>query len=154
VANGSRRPFFNWHEQLLVQRQPRTMQRQFFVSRALLGCLLLLAVAVVLSSQSQASSLAAPVRAFDFVLRWKWLAPDGFWRPVITVNDQFPGPLIEVNEGDNVVLTVHNELMLEQTTVHFHGLTMKGTPFMDGAAFVTQVCIHTLLISDSPRLTH
>jgi bilirubin oxidase len=52
-------------------------------------------------------------------------APTELW----TYNDQFPGPLIEVNEGDHVHITVQNDLP-EETTVHWHGLPVP--PDMDG----------------------
>jgi FtsP/CotA-like multicopper oxidase with cupredoxin domain len=50
-------------------------------------------------------------------------------------NDQVPGPLIRVRQGDHVVLNVHNELP-ETTTVHWHGLDVPNE--MDGPAFITQ----------------
>jgi FtsP/CotA-like multicopper oxidase with cupredoxin domain len=78
-------------------------------------------------------------REFEFVLRWKWLNPDGYWRNVMTINDQFPGPVINITQGDMVSLKVKSELIRDVTSMHFHGLTMKGYPFMDGAAYVTQV---------------
>ncbi len=42
-----------------------------------------------------------------------------------------PGPLIEANVGDEVVVRIQNDL-LESTTVHFHGLRLDS--MMDGAA--------------------
>ena len=35
--------------------------------------------------------------------------PDGVFRPMIVVNNQYPGPLIEANEGDTIVVHVNNE---------------------------------------------
>ncbi len=37
-----------------------------------------------------------------------------------------------------MVVTVHNELNLEVTSIHWHGLLQRGTPFMDGVPYVTQ----------------
>ena len=33
---------------------------------------------------------------------------------------------------------VTNHLLLEGTTLHFHGMYQKGTPWMDGVGYVTQ----------------
>lgn len=39
---------------------------------------------------------------FSVTLTWAKGAPDGFERDMIFVNGQFPGPTLEINEGDNV----------------------------------------------------
>ncbi|KAL9567382.1 hypothetical protein ACKAV7_008457 [Fusarium commune] len=56
---------------------------------------------------------------------------DGFEREVYLINDQQPGPLVDVDEGDDVEIFVHNDLNVE-TTIHWHGLLQRGTPHMDG----------------------
>jgi FtsP/CotA-like multicopper oxidase with cupredoxin domain len=38
------------------------------------------------------------------------LAPDGFSRPMLVFNNQYPGPLIEANWGDTIKVTVINNL--------------------------------------------
>ena len=38
------------------------------------------------------------------------LAPDGVSRQMIVINGQFPGPLIEANEGDTIIVNVQNDL--------------------------------------------
>jgi FtsP/CotA-like multicopper oxidase with cupredoxin domain len=66
-----------------------------------------------------------------------------------------PGPLIEANEGDTIVVRawsrfpldclvhrstqvhVHNALS-ESTSMHWHGIHQNGTAFMDGVAGVSQ----------------
>lgn len=47
-------------------------------------------------------------------------------------NGQFPGPLIRANWGDNLVVTVNNNLKSNGTGVHWHGVRMKSTCPMDG----------------------
>ncbi|KAJ3416604.1 ferroxidase fet3 [Chytridiales sp. JEL 0842] len=44
---------------------------------------------------------------------------------------------IEVNTGDRVIVNVTNALDVP-TSIHWHGLTQAGTPFMDGVSGVTQ----------------
>lgn len=60
-------------------------------------------------------------RKFELTLTWEKHAPDGFERDMILVNGQFPGPLLEMNQGDDVEVLVHNK-MPHNTTVHFHGM--------------------------------
>jgi FtsP/CotA-like multicopper oxidase with cupredoxin domain len=42
---------------------------------------------------------------------------------LLTVNGQFPGPLLEANWGDVVEVTVHNNITgpAEGTAIHWHG---------------------------------
>ena len=55
---------------------------------------------------------------------------------MITINGQFPGPLIEANWGDMISVTVWNEIWNpgEGLSMHWHGLDQRGTPWMDGVA--------------------
>ncbi|TVY74179.1 Laccase-1 [Fusarium oxysporum f. sp. cubense] len=62
---------------------------------------------------------------------------DGFEREVYLINGQQPGPLVDVDEGDDVKIFVQNDLNVE-TTIHWHGLLQRGTPHMDGVPGVTQ----------------
>lgn len=60
-------------------------------------------------------------RKFELTLTWEKHAPDGFEREMILVNGQFPGPLLELNQGDDVEIVVHNK-MPYNTTIHCHGM--------------------------------
>ena len=71
-------------------------------------------------------------RYYNFVISRGTIAPDGVERSVILVNGQFPGPTIEANWGDTLSITCTNELADEGTSIHWHGMLQKGTPFMDG----------------------
>ncbi|XP_017091486.2 uncharacterized protein Mco4 [Drosophila bipectinata] len=62
---------------------------------------------------------------------------DGLESQVMVVNGQLPGMAIEVCLGDTVVADVINS-MHETTTVHWHGMHQRMTPFMDGVPHVTQ----------------
>lgn len=61
----------------------------------------------------------------------------GYRTPFIAINGKFPGPEIQVCLGDKIEVVVRNELT-EETTIHWHGLLQKKTPWMDGAPYVTQ----------------
>ncbi|KAG0647879.1 Diphenol oxidase 1 [Hyphodiscus hymeniophilus] len=63
--------------------------------------------------------------------------PDGVYRPMLTINGQFPGPMIECNEGDTIVIEVDNQ-SVNATSLHFHGIFQNGTNWMDGTTGITQ----------------
>lgn len=76
------------------------------------------------------------VRRYNFTVARQTLAPDGFERPMIHVNGQYPGPSIEANWGDTIEVTVNNQIFGpdEGTSLHFHGFLQHKTPWMDGAS--------------------
>lgn len=53
---------------------------------------------------------------------------------MLFINGKFPGPLIEVNRGDRLVVNVTNHLSKNSTTIHWHGLFQNGTNWFDGTA--------------------
>lgn len=56
-------------------------------------------------------NLKAPIiRRFNFVLSEGEGTFDGIRKRMLLVNNQYPGPTIEVDEGDEVVVTVVNNL--------------------------------------------
>lgn len=77
-------------------------------------------------------------REYTFNISHGLAAPDGFWKPMILVNNQSPGPLIEANTGDTVRVTVNNHMPNASTSLHFHGIDQRGTTWMDGVAAVSQ----------------
>ncbi|KAF2815212.1 uncharacterized protein BDZ99DRAFT_379150 [Mytilinidion resinicola] len=63
--------------------------------------------------------------------------PDGVYRPMMVINGQFPGPLIEANEGDTIVVQIINKAT-NATSIHWHGLYQNGSNWMDGTVGITQ----------------
>ncbi|KAK3330655.1 multicopper like protein [Apodospora peruviana] len=80
------------------------------------------------------------IRTYDFTISRGVIAPDGYHRDVLLVNGAFPGPMIEANWGDKIIVNVHNNITApeEGTVVHWHGFLQQGTPWEDGAPGVTQ----------------
>ncbi|CAI6093569.1 unnamed protein product [Clonostachys chloroleuca] len=68
------------------------------------------------------------------------LNPDGIYRPMMLINNQFPGPLVECNEGDRIIVHIENRAV-NATSIHFHGLFQNGTNTMDGTVGITQCAI-------------
>ncbi|KAI0132167.1 Cupredoxin [Xylariales sp. AK1849] len=78
------------------------------------------------------------VREYVFNISQALAAPDGFQKPMILVNGQSPGPLIEANTGDTIRITVNNLMGNWSTTVHWHGINQHHSTWMDGVAGVSQ----------------
>jgi len=88
---------------------------------------------------SHALLAAAATVTYDFNITWVTANPDGMAdRPVIGINGQWPIPTIRVDVGDQLVVNVLNSLGNQSTSLHFHGLYMRGATFMDGPVAVTQ----------------
>lgn len=86
------------------------------------------------------NSLAALV-TYDWSIDWVTAAPDGFSRPVIGVNGEWPCPIVQANVGDTVVINLHNNMGNETTGLHFHGIRQYGSPEMDGPVAATQCSV-------------
>ena len=68
-----------------------------------------------------------------------FISADGFGsRMVIAVNRRFPGPPIIAYENHKIIVHMRNLMHTDSTTVHFHGIHQKQTPWSDGVAFVSQ----------------
>jgi FtsP/CotA-like multicopper oxidase with cupredoxin domain len=76
-------------------------------------------------------------REFTWSVRDHVHNPDGIFRPMILVNNMYPGPCIEANEGDTIVVHVDNQAS-NATAIHWHGIYQSGSPHMDGTVGVTQ----------------
>ena len=55
----------------------------------------------LLASNWVSYAIAARV-VFPITLTWQTNAPDGFDRKMIMINGQFPGPLLNLEQGDDV----------------------------------------------------
>ncbi|KAK4211161.1 putative extracellular dihydrogeodin oxidase [Rhypophila decipiens] len=79
----------------------------------------------------------------------KWLSvrqgecsPDGFKRPCMTMNGTIPGPTIEADWGDELIIHVTNDMSHDihlgnGTAIHWHGLRMLNNMANDGVPGVT-----------------
>ncbi|KAK6176485.1 hypothetical protein SNE40_014765 [Patella caerulea] len=80
------------------------------------------------------TSIAEPIPIEGVATADGWEDP----RLLIVVNGQFPGPALEVFEGQTIIVHVSNSLPSESLTIHWHGLPQNGSPWMDGVSFLTQ----------------
>lgn len=75
---------------------------------------------------------------YDFNITWVTASPDGFSRPTIGINGEWPLPVMKAAKGDRVIVHVDNQLGNQTTSLHFHGLFMNGSTHMDGPTAVSQ----------------
>ncbi|GAA5919729.1 hypothetical protein JCM5296_000104 [Sporobolomyces johnsonii] len=91
----------------------------------------------VLKGAAAMAQEPAQTRTYSFVVEERTGAPDGESKTMLVVNGMFPGPTIEVNSDDRIVVNVTN-MMPNATSIHWHGLYQRGTPYYDGTTGVTQ----------------
>jgi iron transport multicopper oxidase len=102
-----------------------------------MGISSLLTFALSLAGYRSGIRSAATV-TYEWDVTWVNAAPDGFARPVIGINGQWPCPPIHANLGDTIIVKLNNRLGNETTGLHFHGLSQLNTEEMDGASGATQ----------------
>lgn len=80
------------------------------------------------------------VRRYNWEISRGQLAPDGFLKDGIFINGGYPGPVLEANWGDTFEITIHNNISgpEEGTSLHWHGINQKGTPWFDGVPGASQ----------------
>ena len=83
-----------------------------------------------------APRMEGDVKVFDLdasVIRWNILS----WKTVTAyaINQQVPGPRLELNEGDHIRINFTNHLP-DSASMHWHGLVVPNA--MDGPAHITQ----------------
>lgn len=84
-------------------------------------------------------AICAQAAYLEYNITWVSRNPDGLHeRPVMGINDQWPIPALRVTKGEQVVIKVRNHLGNETTSLHWHGLYMNGTAYMDGPPGVAQ----------------
>lgn len=82
--------------------------------------------------------ITAKVVYLQWDITWVNAAPDGYERPVIGINNQWPCPQIDAEVGDRLVVDVTNSLGNQSTAIHWHGIHQYATGVMDGDSFVAQ----------------
>src|SRR5690606_36227935 len=76
------------------------------------------------------SAIFAAVKEYHLVIDESPVNLTGKTVQRISVNGQFPAPLLEFEEGDDAVIHVKNNLKHQDSSIHWHGLLLPG--LMDG----------------------
>lgn len=77
-------------------------------------------------------------RVYNLEITNTTMAPDGFERIVMAINGTYPGPTLEANWGDTMVVNVKNSLQHNGTSIHWHGVRMLNSCQHDGVNGVTE----------------
>ncbi|KAH3675420.1 hypothetical protein WICMUC_002709 [Wickerhamomyces mucosus] len=85
-----------------------------------------------------AVAVNAETHVYNWTTGWGTANLDGYERPVITCNGEFPWPDIEINKGDRVELYLTNGFDDRNTSLHFHGIFQHGSAQMDGPEMIAQ----------------
>ncbi|QIO05179.1 copper resistance system multicopper oxidase [Acinetobacter shaoyimingii] len=83
-----------------------------------------------LASLCSVTWVQAAVKEYHLDIAEKSINVTGRAVKKITVNGQFPAPLLEFYEGDDAVIHVHNSLKKQDSSIHWHGILLPG--IMDG----------------------
>ena len=89
------------------------------------------------------SLFSATIVEYTLNIEYKWMTIDNFTKAVICVNGLNVGPLIRCNKGDTLRINIVNSLWDKYVTIHWHGVDMRGTPWMDGVPFITECPIQS-----------
>jgi len=101
-------------------------------------CAALLAPATAFACENCKSSKPAPgqrVVEYDLHIAEARQSPAGKLVRVLTINGGIPGPTLRFREGDFARIRVHNDLLKETTSTHWHGLLLPNP--QDGVPHVT-----------------
>jgi len=87
--------------------------------------------------------LNAELVEYTLNIEYKWMKIGEVSKSVICVNGLNVGPVIRCNKGDTLKINIFNNLWDKGLTIHYHGMTMRKTPWMDGVPFVTECPLQT-----------
>ncbi|KAG0143863.1 hypothetical protein CROQUDRAFT_48195 [Cronartium quercuum f. sp. fusiforme G11] len=76
-------------------------------------------------------------REYTFVIDERLGKPDGYEKDMLVVNGQYPGPILEVNQDDLVIIHVEN-MSVNTTSITWHGLYQAGSSYFDGVRGVSE----------------
>ncbi|XP_057509957.1 laccase-12-like [Actinidia eriantha] len=101
------------------------------------SCFLLLLGLLLLFANAMPLLAHAKTHYHDFVVQATKVKRLCKTHNTITVNGMYPGPTLEVNNGDSLVINVVNRARYN-VTIHWHGIRQMRTGWADGPEFVTQ----------------
>ncbi|KDP45752.1 hypothetical protein JCGZ_17359 [Jatropha curcas] len=84
-----------------------------------------------------AANSQAEIHYHEFVIQAKPVKRLCRTHNTITVNGQFPGPTLQVRNGDSLVIKAINNAQYN-VTLHWHGIRQLRNPWADGPDMVTQ----------------
>ncbi|CAN0903902.1 LAC3 [Linum grandiflorum] len=116
---------------MALLRNQRAKQSSVSTHLCLLGLVLILTFGLL------ASFSEAKVHYHDFIIEAKPVKRLCRTHNTITVNGQFPGPTLDVRNGDTLVIRAINRAQYN-ISLHWHGVRHLRNPWADGPEYVTQ----------------
>lgn len=97
----------------------------------------LLPILVIFGILTTAGRSTAETVEYDLEIAEQHWSPTESLRPVraLAINGDIPGPTLRFKEGDLARIRVHNRLLKEETSIHWHGLLLPNA--QDGVPHVT-----------------
>ena len=89
-------------------------------------------------SLSRCNVVSADVVEYNFAIGYFVASPDGSPVNILGINNQIPSPTIDVQQGDTLVVNVANNDPVHSHSLHWHGLSQRGSPEMDGVVGISQ----------------
>ena len=74
-----------------------------------------------------------------------WVDGKNF-KVILSLNGVVPSPTIIVDEGATIIAHINNQLTAEVSSIHWHGIEQRNTPWMDGVGEITQCGIRAASI--------
>ncbi|GLJ26190.1 hypothetical protein SUGI_0502520 [Cryptomeria japonica] len=96
-----------------------------------------LLVCIVFAAATAVAHPFYPFFTHTFVIESKSVERLCQKQDIITVNGQFPGPTLSVNNGDTLIVQVINKAQYN-ATIHWHGVRQMRTAWSDGPEYITQ----------------
>ena len=82
---------------------------------------------------------ARPIRRFSVVVSTTTLYADcNPLRDASVINGSMPGPVLRARAGERLLVNVTNAMTDQNTTIHWHGLSMYLNPASDGTPMISQ----------------
>lgn len=84
-----------------------------------------------------ASQAWALIKHYDYIIKETSYTRLCSTKKILTVNGEFPGPIIYANKGDTAIVNVQNQGEYN-ITLHWHGLSQPRNSWSDGPEYITQ----------------
>ncbi|XP_028763940.1 laccase-15 [Neltuma alba] len=78
-----------------------------------------------------------PLKRYKFVVKEARYTRLCSTKNILTVNGQFPGPVISAQKGETIYVDVYNRGR-DNITLHWHGVKQPRNPWPDGPVYITQ----------------
>jgi hypothetical protein len=116
----------------------RLSQSIAILTKLQVSCIFILLTTVIPNVEARTHNLTWKV-----TYEYKYL--DCFKKLAIAINGQTPGPHIKATRGDTIIVTVLNNLLMENVAIHWHGIRQVACLLARVSTFFLQYCFSFLI---------